>query len=215
MPVKDALAFLKFREDVKLRPLLIEGQIVYQDPETGEWLAMTVDMVAEMDIIEKEKKMVEDGVWQRGEKKGQPKMVEVKKDVTKTLIVVIDFKSNFFEKDKKKFYESHRMQLMAAQLAVEQNFDLKVDRLYNFACNNWRVSPSYTLFEHKITDKNWRKFWAYWNLIIADELNKPSGTFIIADTPKDSNDYKMLTYKEYVEQVLLKPAKEKNINRIS
>lgn len=205
MPVKDTLAFLKFQEDYKIKTLLVEGQLAWYDEKNKEWLCLTVDWLGEIEIVNVTKEMVEDGVWQRGEKKGQPKFVEVKTETPCRIIALIDFKSNFFEKEKKSFFETNKMQLMAGKLAVEQNFDIKVDRIYNFAPNNWRSAPSYTLYEHKPTDKDWRKFWGYWEIILADDMNKPSGGFIVADKFKDSSDYKMLSYKEYVEQVLMKP----------
>jgi hypothetical protein len=203
MPVKDTLAFLKFQEDVNLRPLLIEGQLAWQCHVTGEWIALTVDMVAEMDIIEVTKKTVEDGVYQRGEKKGEPKFKEERTESKRTAIVLVDFKSNFFEKEKRGFYETHKFQLMMGKLAVEQNFNIKVDKIYNFSCNNWRTAPSYTLYEHKIDEKDLQQFWANWNMIVAYDLNKPQGGFIVTDKFENSSDYKMLSYKEYVENILL------------
>ena len=203
MPARDTLAFLKFQEDYTPTPLLIEGQLVWKDPDTGERLAMTVDMLTQLNIVEVTKQMVEDGVWQRGERKGQPKFVEQKIETPKTIIALIDFKSNFFEKEKKSFYEVNMMQLMAGKLAVEQNFGITVDGIYNFACNNWRVAPSYTLYEHKLTEKDWQVFRGYWLTIIAHDLHKPKGGFLMTDKFANSSDYKILSYKEYVEQVLL------------
>lgn len=202
MPAKDVLAYLKFQEDYKLRPLLVEAQLAWQCPRTKEWLAMTIDMLAEIEVTDIVKEMVEDGVWQRGDKKGEPKMVEKKTEVKKTIIALIDFKSNFFEKEKRSFYETHLMQLLGGSLAVEQNFDIKVDKIYNFSCKNWRTEPSYVLYEHKPTEKDWQSFDGYWLTITSHDLNKPSGGFLITDKFKSSSDYKILSYKEYIENIL-------------
>ena len=204
MPLRDVLAYLKFQEDCKPKTLLSEAQIAWQDPNSGEWLAMTIDNLSEREITETTKEMKEDGVWQRGEKKGQPKFIEVKTETKRKIIALIDYKSNFFEKDKKSFYEAHTLQLIAGGLAVEQNFGIKVDAYYNFSPNNWRKEPSYTLYEHKITDWDMGLWWDYWRLIIRKGYNKPSGGFLITEGFKNSSDYKILSYKEYVEQVILK-----------
>lgn len=202
MPAKDTLAFLKFQEDHQLTPLLIEAQLVWRDPCTGEFLAMTIDLLAKMTITETVKEMKEDGVWQRGEKKGQPKFVEVKTEVRRDALVLIDFKSNFFEKDKKSFYEVNKMQLIAGARAIQQNFGITVDGIYNFSPNSWRTAPSYTFQPHETTSELLATWDAYWNLVQAKKLNVPSGNILICDTFKNSSDFKLVPYREYAENVL-------------
>lgn len=204
-PSKDMLAFMRFQEDYQLTPLLIEASLAWQDPDTGEWLMQTIDLLAKMTVTVKTKTTVEDGVYVRGEKAGQVKYKDVTTEERVEKILLIDFKSNFFEKDKKSFFEVHKMQLMAGKLAVEQNFDIKVDDIYNFAENNWRTEPSYTFSKWDLSDKDWAIFWAYWKLAQAKDLNKPEGKMLITEGFKDSKDFKFLSYREYVEQVLLKP----------
>ena len=204
MPIKDILAFMRFQEDYNLTPLLIEAQLVWQDPKTGNWLAMTIDLLAKMTVPIKTKIQVEDGVYQRGDKKGQVRYKdEVKINmVEKTLLV--DFKGNFFDKEQKSFFEANKAQLQAAKLAVEQNFpDIKVDDVYNYAPNNWRTEPSYTFHKWDLTDLDWEKFYSYWNTAQLWEYNQPQGKMLITEGFKNSSDYKFLTYKEYVEQVLI------------
>lgn len=206
-PSKDILAFMKFQEDYNLSPLLIEALLVWFDEATGEWLAMTIDLLAKMFVTEKTKTTVEDGLYQRGDNKGQPKFKDITTEERVEKILLIDFKSNFFEKDKKSFFEVNLMQLMAGKLAVEQNFDIKVDDLYNFAENSWRENPSYTFTKWNVTDDDWNIFYAYWKLAIAKGLNKPQGKMLVTKGFKSSSDFKFLTYKEYVEQVLTKTDK--------
>ncbi len=204
-PAKDMLSFIKFQEDYQLTPLLIEASLVWQDPRTGEWLAMTIDLLAKMTMTIKTKTRVEDGLYQRGANKGEIRYKDVVEETKVEKILLIDFKSNFFEKEKKSYFETHKLQLMAAKLAVEQNFDLKVDDIYNFSENNWRTEPGYTFYKWNIDDKDWRIFNAYWELAQAKDINKPQGHFLMTEGFKNSGDYKFLSYKEYVEQVLIKP----------
>jgi hypothetical protein len=203
-PAKDMLAFIKFQEDFQLTPLLIEASLVWQDPVSGEWLAQTIDLLAKMTVTIKTKTTVEDGVYQRGDKKGEVKYKDVTTETKEEKVLLIDFKSNFFEKDKKSFFEVHKMQLMAGKLAVEQNFDIKVDDIYNFAENSWRTEPSYTFSKWTVDDSDWAVFNAYWKLAQTKGINQPQGKMLITEGFKDSKDFKFLSYKEYVEQVLMK-----------
>ena len=93
---------------------------------------------------------------------------------------------------------------MAAKLAVEQNFDIKIDDIYNFSETNWRTEPGYTFYKWDLDDDDWKIFWAYWTLAQVKGINKPQGNMMITGGFKNSSDFKFLSYKEYVEQVLLK-----------
>jgi hypothetical protein len=206
MPSKDVLAFLKFQEDYNLRPLLIEAQLVYRDPITGEWVAMTIDLLAQMSVPVKTKTQVEDGVYQRGENKGKPRFKDVVTETIIEKILIVDFKGNFFDKDSKGFFLSNKIQLQAAKLAVEQNFsDIKVDDVYNYAPNNWKTEPSYTLHKWDLTDLDWKKFNNHMETAFLYGYNRPQKKMLVTEGFKDSSDFKFLTYKEYVEQVLLNP----------
>jgi len=208
MPSKDVLAFLKFQEDFNLRPLLIEAQLVYRDPTSGEWLAMTIDLLAQMSVTEKTKREVADGVYQRGVNKGKPKYKTVVEEKTIEKTLVIDFKGNFFDKDTKGFFNSNKQQLQAAKLAVEQNFpEIIVDDIYNYAPNNWRTVPSYTFHKWDLTDDDWKKFNNMWETAQLYGYNKPQGKMLVTEGFKDSSDYKFYDYKSYVEEVLLKEYK--------
>lgn len=206
MPSKDVLAFLKFQEDYNLRPLLIEAQLVYCDPSTGEYIAMTIDLLAQMSVPVKTKTQVEDGVYQRGDKKGEVKYKDVTTETTEERTLIIDFKGNFFDKDSKGFFLSNKVQLQAAKLAVEQNFpDIKVDDVYNYAPTNWRTTPNYTLHKWDLTDLDWKKFDNHMQTAFLYEYHKPEGKMLVTEGFKNSADFRFLSYKEYVEQVLLKP----------
>ena len=88
---KDILSFMKFVEDYEVNALLVEAMLLKDD------CAQTIDLLAEVTVEEVAVELVEDGVWQRGEKKGQPKIVENKVKSRVKKIALIDLKSNFFE----------------------------------------------------------------------------------------------------------------------
>lgn len=207
MPRKDVLAFIKFCEDTNLKPLIIEGVLAWKDPQ-GNYLAMTIDLLAEATVQIKTKEIVQDGFYVKGEKKGTPKMVEVTKTEDIKKVILIDFKSNFFEKDKKTFYESHVLQLLAAKLAVEQNFKIKVDEVYNWSPNNWRDEPTYTFKKHDIDNRTFEIFNAYWNLAKVKGFNRPIGKILITKDFKNSSDFKYVNYAEYARQYLLGEVQE-------
>jgi hypothetical protein len=205
MPSKDILAFLRFQEDYNLRPLLIEAQLVYRDPITGEYIAMTIDLLAQMSVPVVRLVEKEDGFYSRGERKGQPKITVEKIRVMEERTLIIDFKGNFFNKNTKGFFLSNKIQLQAAKLAVEQNFpDIRVDDVYNYAPNDWKTEPSYTLHKWDLTELDWKKFNNHLETAFLYGYNKPEGKMLITEGFKDSKDFKFLTYKEYVEQVLIK-----------
>ncbi len=204
MPSKDVLAFLKFQEDYQLTPLLIEASLVWQDPITGVWLAQTIDLLAKMMVTIKTKTQVSDGVYQRGVNAGKLRFKDVTTEEQLEKILIVDFKGNFFDKDRKSFFETNKLQLQAAKLAVEQNFDIKVDDVYNYAPINWRTNPDYTFYKWDLDDKDWELFYTYWKLAQLKGINEPQGKMLTTEGFKDSKDFKMLTYKEYVEQVLMK-----------
>lgn len=200
-PKKNILSFLKFTEDYKLKPLVIEGVLCYKDA-SGEYLSMTIDLLAEVEVKVKKKTQVADGVYQRGKNKGQPKMVDKTIETIESKVICLDFKSNFFEKEKKAFYETHKLQLIGAKKAVEQNFGIKVDQVYNFSPNNWREAPSYTLHEWDLTLDDYRLFDAYWELIKIKNYHKPSGKILVAETLESSASFQYISYLEYARMML-------------
>lgn len=201
-PKKDILSFMKWTEDVKLKPLVIEGVLVWTCPNTGAHLAMTIDLLAEAETTTSYYKTVDDGVYKRGAKKGQSKTKRVKVTETKKEIVQVDFKSNFFEKDSKKYYDSHKMQLIGAARAVYQNFGIKVDKMFNWSPNNWRKEPTYTYTAWDITQKDIDIWEAYWKLAVLLGKNKPEGSIFVSNL-QNSSDFSFMSYPEYAQKFLL------------
>lgn len=202
-PTKDILAYLKFIEDVKINPIFTEKILVWKCPKTEEYLAMTADMLATIETPTKDTEMIEDGVYTRGKNKGQKKYKKAKVSTFKKEVVCIDYKSNFFEKDKKSYYESHKMQLIGTKRAFEQNLGIKVDRVFNWSPNNWKKEPTYTFYEHIITPEDERLFDLYWEIAVIKGYHKPQGRILVSDL-NSSSDYKYYSYEEYVRKFLLK-----------
>jgi len=129
---KDALAFAQFMQDFNVVPLGIE--LMLASSQYG--FAGALDLVCRMTIEVPGFSATE--VYASGPRKGQSKECKVPVEI----VAIVDFKSG-----KKGFYEEHEIQLEAYRLLVEENFpDLKIDRLYNFAPNEWRgTTPTYKL----------------------------------------------------------------------
>lgn len=201
-PEKNIYSFLKFVEDYKIEPLIFEGMLACNF--NGEYFAMTIDLLCKVTINTKTKTLVEQGVYVRGEKKGQPKFVEVVTEEEKEMIMIADFKSNFFEKDSKSFYESHQYQLIAGAMAVKQNFGIDVDILANFAPNNWKKEPTYTLKKWETKQHDYNLFNAYLELARLRGLFRPRGLKFIANNFDSSAGFSLVGYEDYVKGIIEK-----------
>lgn len=202
-PEKNIYSFLKFAEDYKVNPLIFEGQIL--DKFNGGNYCMTIDLLCEATVIEKTKLTTPDGVYSRGVNKGQPRFIEETIKTEKKIKMVVDFKSNYFEKEKKAFYDTHHYQLIAAKRAVKRNFNIDVERICNFAPNNWRTEPSYTLHEWDTTDRDISLFNAYMELARLRGLFTPSGKKFISKGFEKSSEWAQLDYVDYVKVLLNEP----------
>lgn len=158
---RDMAAFAKFVKDYNVRPILIEF-ILSSDPYThhsvggdikkGTSICSAIDNFCFLDFPEKYKEEVGTGeFYQKGEKKGQEKTKMVTKVKYTPVLALVDMKSNFFGKEDKSFYESHKMQLIFGKNIVCKNFGIDPDsvRIFNFSPLAWRSEPNYTLKEHK------------------------------------------------------------------
>jgi len=203
MPTKDVLAFMKFLKDYNLKPIYLGDQcteIMLPYQLQGEWMCMTIDLPCEIEFPEKKKIEVQEGEWKRGDKKGEPKMVEKTVIETTVMKCVIDFKSNFFEKDVKSYYEAHEFQLIGARRAVEQNFDMKIDKVFNWSPNNWRAEPSYTFDEKKVEQIDEELFDAHWQLARLKKMHMPSGRFLKANF--EDGTFAWENYYEFAKRML-------------
>lgn len=223
MVYKDFAAFMLFCEDYQVKPLLCEAMLKAQF--NGEWFCLTLDLLCEITfkikvtktVTEKKqrkvKEQVQDGLYKSGKKAGLPRMrnktryesYEVSKEVTEvqtvTRLALVDFKSNFFERTEKEFYESHLFQLLAAKEAVKQNFGLDVDILMNYSPNAWRTEPSYSKKIWKVEEKDIALFN---NVLEQARLRgyfRPQGKVFmnlpITPETKSNESYKFFSYEEY------------------
>lgn len=144
---REVMAFQRFKKDVKFEVLAIEIPLKGNIGKCE--MVATLDLVLRVKGTVEKTVMVQDGEYTRGEKKGQPKMVKGKEKEEIEEIWVVDIKSNSQNKDNKDFYhDSHLPQLIAQKAIWEQNYpNLKVDRIMNYASNNWTSTPSYKLCE--------------------------------------------------------------------
>jgi len=153
---KNLISFSKFVRDYNVEPLLIEALLPYQT-EFGAFYCMTQDLLCKVTYERKEKVVVEAGVYQRGEKKGQPKYEEETRRIPVTETWCVDFKSNPFDKEDKGFYDSHKYQLIATKKAVKQNFGIVADKIVNWSPLPFRNSEklgNYELKEWNVTEKD-------------------------------------------------------------
>lgn len=204
---KDILALMKWVEDYNIQCLLSEAMLL-SEPVSGESYALTLDLVHTMDVKETRIDVVQDGVWSRGERKGQPKMVEVKTDEIVTKVAVTDFKSNFQEKQQKSFYESHLFQVIAGAKAVKYNYpDLNIDLICNFSPVNWRTTPNYNFKIWEPTETDYKLFDMYVEIGRLRGFFSPSGSKFIPPSEfvegVTSSDYKFLDYISFVNEVLI------------
>jgi len=83
---------------------------------------------------------------------------------------------------------------------VEQNFGIKVDKLYNWSPKNWRTAPGYTFDEKNIDSKIQRRFDAYWNVAIVDDIHRPEGRIFTCDLDAETWSYE--SYWEFAKRML-------------
>lgn len=196
---KDIAAFMKFEEDYKVEPSLIEAMLPFS-VGNGKYGITAMDLIGTMTIKEKEKVMVQEGVYQRGPNKGQPKMVEQTQYTEKTVNVAIDFKSNFFEKDKKSFYEAHLYQLLAGKKAIKENLGVDVHEIFNWSPNNWRSEPSYTLHRWTYSQEDIDTLSLLFELADRKGVLNPKGhVTIVPETYNSETTWRDVYYKSYQE----------------
>lgn len=203
---KDILSFFKFCEDYQPEILLSEAMLLSQ-PINGDQLCMTIDLLCAIWVDETRIEQVEDGVYQRGDRKGQPKIIEKKVTEKVRKIALVDFKSNLQAKQQKTFFQSHLFQLLAGRRAVEYNYpDIHVDIIANLSPTGWRTNPSYAfkIWEPSTTDETLLD--AYLEVARIQGLFRPSGyKFVPPEYTLEtkSSDFRVMSYLDYASEILL------------
>jgi hypothetical protein len=207
LPERNMLSFIKWVEDFNVTPLLIEAMLLSPEIE-GEQYALSLDLYCELDIPVETTVTYTDGVYKSGPRKGEAKIVEEKKTEIVRRRALVDYKSNFFDKEKKSFYESHKYQLIAAKRAIQYNYPEEyVDFIGNFSPGGqWKKEPSYTLKWWNVTDKDEQVFDTYIKIGLLEGYFKPKGHIFVPpqfNPETKSTDYEILSYEEYTEKYLL------------
>lgn len=135
----DLMAFMQFCYEVNFQP--IASELVLCSQENG--YAGAIDLVGYMDIDVKE---FNGEYYKSGEKKGLPKETIAKKRV----LSIVDFKSG-----RKGFYKDHEWQLKMYQSMWNENFpQFKVERIFNWSPNDWKITPTYKLKDQTVGINN-------------------------------------------------------------
>lgn len=208
LPDKNMLSFIRWCEDYRVKPMIIEGMLV-SEPIEEEQFAMTIDLLAELTITDTVETWVKDGVYTKGKNKGQDRMVKQKTESQVKKIALVDFKSGFMGKETKSFFESHLMQLIAGQRAVSHNYpDVKIDMIANYSSVGWRTRPNYAFQIWEPKPEDLQLFDCYIKIGRLKGLFSPSGNKFIPPQYNErtkSEDFRVLSYKEYVSNILLAP----------
>lgn len=202
---KDIASFIQWTRDYSVKPLMVEAILPCVSFSGSEWYCMTADLPCEITLTETYEE--QDGVLKSGPNKGQPKMVKRKRE--RTITAIVDFKSNPFGKDKKGFYESHKMQLIGTKIAMMQNFNIKADALYNWSPDGWKTEPKYTFYEHKCTDADYQLYGIYERIASLKGAFSPKGSIAVFNDKWSVANYDAMLvenykYSEFVKVFLIK-----------
>lgn len=206
-PEKDLLAWILFCEEHEVEPMLMEALLVSPPIDGNNHYCQAIDLLCKLSVKQTRIELVEDGEYKSGPRKGEKKIVENKIVEKVRKVACLDWKSNFKGAETKSFYDSHKYQLIAAKRAVEHNYpDVKVDMLLNWSPLGWRTKPNYTLKQWNITERDEALFDNYIRTGLLSGFFWPSGHIFVPPIftkETKSSDYSLLSYTEYVEQVLL------------
>jgi hypothetical protein len=205
---KNIISFMKWVEDYNVKPLLCEAMLL-SAPIEGEQYALTLDLLCELSVEETVEFEKEDGVYVKGDKKGQPKIIKIKETSKVKRLALVDFKSNFFDKDKKSFYDSHLMQLIGARKAIKHSYpDLNVDIIANLSPSGWRTKPGYDFYIWEPTWIEEALFDSYITIARLKGMFQPKGSIFmppIYNANANSSDFRIVSYPEYVLGILTPP----------
>lgn len=157
---KDVICFVKFIEDYKVKPIAVEL------PVMNDRYAGTIDLLCEMDYYEKgyfgEVYKTKSGKNKKGDPKQSYQLHRV--------IAIVDYKSG-----RKGFYDTHRVQLHAYKQLIKDNYDIDVEKVFNFAPSDFvKDITEHSIKEpiYKLENQSNEKYSLMWELYCKlDELN--------------------------------------------
>ena len=207
----EMVGFRNFQKDCGIKPLLIE--VALKGNLYGCDYACTIDLLCKVAVKKITVTEVEETL-----KNGKIKIKKEKKEETVYETWIIDFKSNYYEKDKS-FYSQHVYQLMAQKKAVLDQTGVKVDRIFNWTSTKWIAdngSNTYKLVEwveegqkaggdwnyQSYKKRSIKSLELYMKLAKNEGANVPHGNirqfknFVIGDDDTPSVEIK--TYEKYI-----------------
>lgn len=209
---KDMLSLRQFILDYKVKPIFIEGILgkEYEFNGTKSYICTAMDLFCSMEITEKTKTQVEDGVYVRGDKKGEIKYKDEIKETVLEVFAAIDLKSNFNSKEQKAFFESHAYQLIFGRECICAEFGYKKEdiRIFNISPLGWVKEPKYVLTEHKEKVNkygftNEQLLYNRLNTAVMEGVTQPSGLVTeIGEIKMDNNPLIIKNYYELAESKL-------------
>lgn len=205
---KDLHAFMKWVEDYNVKPLLIEAICACRPYADGAQLCSAVDSVCLLTLKDKTKVEVPTGEYYKtGEKKGQPKYETKVLEEGREVHAIVDYKSNFLEKESKSFYDSHKYQLYFQRRAIRDTLGIEIDHLFNWSPDAWRKEPSYTFKRHDLDKVMMDNLASYLLIGHRKGLFKPKGNIRVFPGEYTYNtshsDYESYCYEEFVRKFLI------------
>jgi len=211
---RSMIAYRNFEQDyfAGITPYMLE--VPLHGKVAGCEYVCTIDFCSPMAITTYSEVEGEE-VYKSGAKKGQKKMIKVAE--TKTINVIVDFKSNYYDKDKS-FYQAQLFQLLAQKEAVSQQTGIKVDKIFNWTPTGFRKDNGHNTYklvewvlEGEETPKDWsyktytksdvRQFELYMKLAKERGVNIPRGTitkFLPFLRGEDSPSTQEISYADYI-----------------
>jgi len=203
----------------------IDELLLCEAPVKGVW--NSCDYITTLDrlsvhivpyIVKKERQVPTGEFYKTGAKAGQEKMKPEKytETVYRREVWLVDFKTNYDEKEDKSYYDSNFMQLLAGKIAVEQSYGIKVDRIFNWSEKAFKVDNgdnTYQLLEwvheskefegdwlHKTyTDKKVRGFGHLMAYAESEGYNRPTGKIRARQIVNNRPIISVVSYDEFVE----------------
>ncbi len=203
---RDMRAFARWVEDYKVEPIFIEGLLgsdpyKSDDPEfDGHRLCAAIDLLCYITIKEKTKITYQDGYYKSGPRKGEEKWVEETKVEEIRVLAIVDFKSNFEDKEDKQQYNDHQLQLLFHGNLVRRNFGYNVQHLYNWSPVAYKTDPKYKFTRYEIKTRDIKRMSRTMLEAWEEGGLKPHG--VITEYPDDfgpdfESQVRQYTYEEY------------------
>lgn len=161
---KDLYGFCRWAQDYKVKPIAIEYPVM--DPDAK--YAGTIDLICKITLpLSKEEIKENEKIKKENEKilkanEGKKRKKKLLKEITgQEIIAMVDLKSG-----QNGFYGDHEIQLHAYRPLWDAEYpDLKIERVYNLGCHDFRIPISDRVTPYKFkdqTESDEAYKWGYW-----------------------------------------------------